>query len=130
MHADDSSCISVRGQEPIRVKESKSAEGRKTCNWHEEETLNGSGKKRDESGVEASFTLFSDSFYSGLQTGLVHACCGGSRTRRCHWLADFGEVRQGGGTGVQIGWSKGRLFSDWVLVGGATVDQAAIERCV
>ncbi len=60
--------------------------------WGGESSKRSKWNKRvtDESGVEASFALFSDSFYSRLQMGLVHACCGrGSRTRRCHWLADF-----------------------------------------
>jgi len=86
-------------------------------------------KKRvtDESGVEASFALFSDSFYSGLHTGLVHACSGGTRTRRCHWLADFREVRQGAGLVYRLAGQRGCCF---LIGGGSTVDQAAIERCV
>lgn len=45
--------------------------------WGGEKDALNEKRVTDESGVEASFTLFSDSFYSGLQTGLVHACCGG-----------------------------------------------------
>ncbi len=96
--------------------------------WGGESSKRSKWNKRvtDESGVEASFALFSDSFYSRLQMGLVHACCGrGSRTRRCHWLADF----RGSGRGRD--WCTDWLVRGDVvfwLVGGATVDQAAIER--
>lgn len=60
--------------------------------------------------------------------GLVHACCGsGSRTRRCHWLADV----RGSGRGAELVYrSAGQRGCCFLIGGGATVDQAAIERCV
>lgn len=81
----------------------------------------------DERGVEASFELFSDSFYSGLQMGVGSCLLWGTRTRRCHWLADFREVRQGAGLVYRLAGQRGCCF---LIGGGSTADQAAIERCV
>lgn len=47
--------------------------------------------------------------------------------RRCHWLADFRGSGRGAGLVYRLAGQKGCCF---LIGGGATVDQAAIESCV
>ncbi len=67
----------------------------------------------DESGVEASFSSFSDFLFKDADG--VGSCLlwegGQGRRDAIGWL--ISERQAGGGTGVQIGWSEGILFSDW-----------------